>query len=203
MHNNRNRTTQPQSSSESEVMDMAQPQIVNFQNAATLLQSSADQPLVSVSGYFYAVDFGPDVRPQHHRVDKHKRCACYLGADCPAVAAVASYLRDGGERTPDPPLGYFPVAPAECPICGEKASYDASLSSPKRGAGWRCAIGGSAHYWEYHVIHVLARQLRESPWLFPPVYDARGQLIYPGMRRDDLVSGDYQPIWPDGYTPYA
>jgi hypothetical protein len=33
---------------------------------------------VSIIGYFYAVDFGPGVRPQHHRVGSNGVCSCYL-----------------------------------------------------------------------------------------------------------------------------
>ena len=49
---------------------------------------------VTISGYFYAVDFSPGEHPQHHRVGKDRNCTCRLGADCPAVIAVADYLRE-------------------------------------------------------------------------------------------------------------
>ena len=39
---------------------------------------------IRVSGYHYVVDFGPDVRPRHHFVNKERRCTCPRGADCPA-----------------------------------------------------------------------------------------------------------------------
>jgi hypothetical protein len=99
-------------------------------------------------GYFYAVDFGPGVRPQHHRVGKNAVCTCYLGEPCPAVDVVRAYLAAGGERAPDPPPGYYPVIPAKCPICHAKVTFDIKLNSKQRGAGWRCELGGSAHYWQ-------------------------------------------------------
>src|SRR5271157_2685875 len=54
--------------------------------APLLLRQDA---VVSVSGYFYAVDFGPDIQPQHRRVGKDRRYTCSLGADCPEVIAAA------------------------------------------------------------------------------------------------------------------
>lgn len=157
-------------------------------------------PVVSISGYFYAVDLGPGVRPQHHRVGKDRRCACDLGAICPAIAVVADYLRSGGERTPDPPPGYFPVAPTACPVCGEKTIFDNRLSSKRRGAGWRCTVGGSGHYWETHT-RALKCKLDANPWLFPPVVIRDGRqlsaydgilpgdrVLAPGLLRADIVS---------------
>jgi len=42
----------------------------------------------------------------------------------------------------------YPVIPAKCPICHAKVTFDVKLSSRYRGAGWRCEVGGSAHYWQ-------------------------------------------------------
>ena len=106
---------------------------------------------ISIIGYFYAMDFGPGVHPQHHRVGKNAICTCYLGKLCPAVDVVRAYLAAGGERTPDPPPGYYPVIPARCPICAARVTFDTQLSSKYRGAGWRCEVGGSAHYWKRMV----------------------------------------------------
>ena len=60
------------------------------------LQALCQQATVSVSGYFYAVNLGPDVHPQYHHVGKDRRCTCGLGANCPAILAVADYLRVRG-----------------------------------------------------------------------------------------------------------
>lgn len=154
---------------------------------------------VTISGYFYAVDFGPGEHPQHHRVGKDRNCTCRLGGGCPAVTAVADYLRAGGERTPDPPAGYYPVAPTECPICGAETVFDNHLSSKHRGAGWRCRRGGAHHYWQTH-INVLRQRLEENPWLFPPVvvrdgkqikaYDGilpQDQVLYSGVKRAEIA----------------
>lgn len=153
---------------------------------------------VSVSGYFYTVDFGPGVRPQAHRVGKDRRCSCYLGAACPAVLAVVEYLKAGGERASDPPPGYYPAAPAACPICGAATTFDLQLSSKRRGAGWRCKQGGAGHYWQAQT-RVLRQRLAENPWLFPPVVIRGGvqmnafdgilpgdQVLYPGLKRADI-----------------
>lgn len=162
--------------------------------------------VVTIAGYFYRVDFsnGDEIKDSlhksTHRVSKEKRCSCYRGADCPAVSAVSAYLKAGGERAPNPPPGFFPVAPSTCPICGKDTIYDASLDSRERGAGWRCIAGGSRHYWETHVS-VLKQNFAANPWHFPPVvmregervlaYDGildRDVVLYPGVLRADLVS---------------
>jgi hypothetical protein len=105
------------------------------------------ETLVTIEGYFYRVDFGPEVNPHIHIVDCGQRCTCDLGESCPAVLAVIEYLAASGQPPPEPPRGYYPVAPMSCPICGAAAVFDLKLSSPVRGAGWRCLQSGSAHYW--------------------------------------------------------
>ena len=117
-------------------------------STSTEILEHLQETLVSIDGYFYRVDFGPEVSPRGHRVDRDQRCTCSLGESCPAVLAVIEYLAEGGEPPPESPLGYYPVAPACCPICGAEAFFDLELSSRVRGAGWRCSQGGSAHYWE-------------------------------------------------------
>lgn len=156
------------------------------------------QATVTVSGYFYAVDLGPEIQPQHHRIGKDRGCTCPLGMQCPAVRVVADYLREGGERAPDPPPGYYPVAPGVCPVCGARAHYEPTLSSRVRGAGWICANGGKSHYWQDRVA-VLRKALAENPWVFPPVVAADGRVLYPGLKRDEIATGSGP--WPEGYNP--
>ncbi len=155
------------------------------------IQALREDARVTVSGYFYAVDFGYDIRSPQHRVGKDRRCTCSLGADCPAVQAVADYLKAGGARAPDPPPGYFPVAPAACPVCGAETYYVASLNSKHRGAGWACVKGGKTHYWEAHT-NVLRDLIAKNPWVFPPVVAPNGKVLYPGLRRDEVISTDSQ-----------
>jgi len=164
------------------------------------LQLALVEATVSLSGYFYAVDFGPGIQPQHHRVGKNAVCSCYLAESCPAVDAVRRYLEAGGERSPDPPLGFYPVRPAHCPICGDETVYEARLSSPRRGAGWRCLKGGTGHYWQ-RMVAILAEKLAANPWLFPPVVMREGkhcfawdgiqdsdQVLQPGIRRSEVIT---------------
>ncbi len=153
------------------------------------LQILRQDARVMVSGYFYAVDFGHDAHPGQHRVGKDRRCSCPLGPACPAVLAVVDHLKAGGERAPDPPPGYFPVAPAICPVCGAEAYYDSTLSSKRRGAGWACASGGVSHYWQAHT-KVLREQFANNPWVFPPVIAPDGKVLYPGLRRDEVITED-------------
>ncbi len=173
--------------------------------------ATPDQPVihqqasVHVAGYFYDVQlFSDGDKPSGldrciHRVSKDRRCTCPDGASCPAVTAVTEYLKAGGERSFDPPPGYYPIAPAACPVCQAETVYDPDLSSKRRGAGWRCRIGGRKHYWQAQV-RVLRQKLAANPWLFPPVvlregkrllaYDSiesSDQVLYPGVRRSELV----------------
>ena len=161
-------------------------------------QALCQQAAVTVSGYFYVVDLGPDVRPRYHHVGKDRRCACKLGADCPAVLAVADYLCAGGERAPDVPSGYYPVVPQVCPICGAQTRYVPGLTSRRRGAGWACVRGGKAHYWQAHT-NSWRQDLAENPWIYPPVLASNSTVLYPGLKRDEIIT-ESQP-WPDGYNP--
>jgi hypothetical protein len=162
------------------------------------LQVFCQQAVVSVSGYFYVADLGPEVHPQYHHVGKDRRCTCGLGADCPAVKAVADYLRAGNERAPDVPSGYYPVVPQVCPICGSQAYYVPSLNSKRRGAGWTCIQGGKAHYWQAHT-NSWRQDLAENPWIYPPVLATDGTVLYPGLKRDEIITESQ--LWPDDYNP--
>ncbi len=153
------------------------------------LQASRQDARVMVSGYFYAVDFGYSVDSKQHRVGKDRRCSCTLGVACPAILAVVDYLKAGGERAPDPSPGYFPLAPAVCPVCGAEAYYVANLSSKHRGAGWACTVGGVSHYWQAHG-KILREQFKKNPWIFQPVIAPDGKVLYPGLRRDEIITED-------------
>ena len=133
---------------------------------------------ISLVGYFYAVYFGPDVHPRHHRVGKDLVCTCYLGEFCPAIDVVHAYLSSGGQSPPDPPLGFYPIIPSRCPICHAAVRYDSQLNARERGAGWRCEIGGSAHYWQ-RMVQVLA-------WRFAFKEASRQGLPAPELPPSDL-----------------
>ncbi|MBL8080460.1 MAG: hypothetical protein JNM55_20990 [Anaerolineales bacterium] len=152
-------------------------------------QISIEDARVMVSGYFYAVHFGYHADSRQHRVGKDRRCSCPLGVTCPAVLAVVDYLKAGGARAPDPPPGYFPLAPAVCPVCGAEVYYRADLSSKHRGAGWACVSGGVSHYWQAHT-KTLQEQLKKNPWVFRPVIATDGKVLYPGLRRDEVITED-------------
>ncbi len=164
------------------------------------LNTAMREAVVQVSGYFYAVDLGPDVRPRSHYVGKDKRCSCPLGPDCPAVPVVAAYLRKGGQRAPDPPHGFYPIAPERCPVCGAPAYFEPKLSSQRRGAGWGCSKAGEKHYWRDRT-RILKEALAANPWRFPPVVVRSGEqlnawdgilpgdsVLYPGLLRADIIS---------------
>ena len=113
-------------------------------------QNPVDPPEIRVSGYFYIVDFGEKIEPRYHYVGINGACTCALDKNCPAVTHVQRYLdEDDGPRAARPPApGFYPVPPARCPICGADVVADHKLGSRKRGIGWRCAEGGSSHYWK-------------------------------------------------------
>ena len=160
---------------------------INLQKETLRLVEACEDAVVTVAGYFYAVNFRSN-QPNVHRVGKDRRCICPAGSKCPAVVAVAAYLKAGGERAPDPPPGYYPVAPKTCPICGAQAIYDQNLGSKQRGAGWRCNQAGSRHYWEDQV-QALRQKMAENPWYYPPVVVREGQrlLAYEGIEPGDTV----------------
>ena len=154
---------------------------------------------IRVVGYHYVVDFGPDVRPRDHYVTKDKRCTCPRGAECPAVAAVADYLRKGGQRAPEPPHGFYPYAPEKCPVCGAPAYFERKLSSKTRGAGWGCSKTGDKCYWRDRT-RIIKEAMLMNPWRFPPVVVRNGEqmnawdgilptdsVLYPGILRADLL----------------
>lgn len=90
-------------------------------------------------GYRFKVDFGPSVKPRVHLVDKQRRCSCELGTACPAIEAVAEYLRSGGQRAPGP------VPP--CPICGAETVRDKEWDGKyTKELGWHCTAGGLSHF---------------------------------------------------------
>ena|SRR5690554_4015694 len=96
---------------------------------------------IRVIGYTYLVDFGPSTQPRFHTVNKQRSCSCELGAGCPAIEAVAEYLRNGGQRAPDP------MPP--CPICGAETIRDRKWDGKyTKELGWRCTAGGLRHFLE-------------------------------------------------------
>jgi len=171
---------------------------------------------VSVTGYHYRVDFGLGVIPRIHHVAKDKTCSCDLVKNCPAIHAVAAYLKAGGERAADPPPGYFVTKPARCPQCGAPTHVDTRLSSSIRGIGWTCEKLGSVHYWNTRG-DILRENFRVQPWLFPPAVIRNGQymkawdgiqpgdkVLYEGLRRMDVASsmdGFAYGYLPENFVP--
>lgn len=130
---------------------------------------------VSVVGNSYRVI---DSKSSTHYVTKEKTCNCGV-PDCPAIKAVANYLRKGGKRAPD-----FPKA---CPICGAAIHRDPTWDLHRsHRPGWRCEKGGLVHFLEYNTRRI-AKQFSEDPWLFHPVF-LDGICIYPGIRREELLT---------------
>ncbi len=120
------------------------------------LSQATIPPVVSILRHSYQVDLGPSVLPRYHTVRKDKSCACELGKHCPAVSAVADYLRAGGERAPDP-TDYWFRAPESCPVCGGPTQVDPALTGRRHGRGWRC-LGDASHYWQRRAEALIAAQ---------------------------------------------
>jgi hypothetical protein len=109
------------------------------QNRITQHDLSSPTTNIRVVGYTYLVDFGPTTQPRFHTVDKQRRCSCELSESCPAIEAVAEYLRNGGKRALDP-------MPA-CPICGAATIRDRHWNGKyTKELGWRCTAGGISHF---------------------------------------------------------
>ena len=173
--------------------------IISLTEVKVDLNKVLQDAIVVVNQYGYTVDFGPTVKPRLHIVSKDKTCSC-KGADCPSIAAVSDYLRKGGERAPEPPVGSMVAAPQACPICNAYAYFDPKMSSKYRGAGWGCSKTGTRHYFAWRTE--LARtDLAVNPWRFPPVVVREGRqlnawegiiendvVLYAGVLRADLIT---------------
>jgi len=106
---------------------------------------------IRVIGYTYLVDFGPSTQPRFHTVNKQRICSCPLKETCPAIEAVAEYLRNGGQRAPDP------MPP--CPICGAETIRDRKWDGKyTRELGWRCSTGGLRHFLEAKAERIRMQQ---------------------------------------------
>ena len=127
--------------------------------------------VTAMRGY-YLVRLTGENAPRH-LVRKDKTCACEAGATCPAVEAVAAYLKGGGARAADLPADQ--LIPPNCPVCGGAVKFEPRLCSPVRGAGWVCvtvaeacrgnsfpslSIPGERHYWAHAWESVRAYMQR-------------------------------------------
>jgi len=105
---------------------------------------------LTVIGYTYLVDFGPSTQPRFHIVNKQRSCSCTLKKPCPSIEAVAEYLRNGGQRAPDP------MPP--CPICGAETVRDRKWDGKyTKELGWRCTAGGLRHF-----LDAKAERIKEA-----------------------------------------
>jgi hypothetical protein len=173
--------------------------IISLTEVKVDLNKVLQDAIVVVNQYGYTVDFGPTVKPRLHIVSKDKTCSC-KGADCPSIAAVSDYLRKGGERAPEPPVGFMVAAPETCPICNASAYFNPKMSSKYRGAGWGCSKTGTRHYFAWRT-ELTRADLAANPWRFPPVVVRGNQqmyawngiiendvVLYPGVLRADLIT---------------
>ncbi len=110
---------------------------------------------IRVVGYTYLVDFGPSTQPRFHTVNKQRSCSCPLKEACPAIEAVAEYLRSGGPRAPNP----MPT----CPICGAETIRDRKWDGKyTHEPGWRCAAGGLSHFLQAKAERIRQRQMQSE-----------------------------------------
>ena len=138
--------------------------------AAPTFRLASPPQVVAHLGY-YLVTLAPGAQ---HVVNKSRACLCDLGAHCPAVQAVADYLRAGGQRAADLPAHH--LIPENCPVCGGPVKFEPRLCSRTRGAGWVCLtaaaqggpgesrdvphhldIPGRSHYWQHMWTQLLRR----------------------------------------------
>jgi len=158
---------------------------------------STDNTTVTVRGYFYVVDFGPDVKPRFHSVFSDGRCQCGKGKNCPAVAAVKTYRKSGGQKADRPPVGYYATLPDKCPVCG-CAVFETGRVNNIRGIEWGCRKD-KTHYRQHHdSINSLCQKDGARSWAFKPVAIRNGEIVkvdailpgdtvlYEGVRRDQI-----------------
>src|SRR3990167_1167005 len=93
-------------------------------------------PEISLRQYAYRVDWGKGIYPQWHTVSKERKCSCGMGDKCPSIERVRDWLKNGGERAPEYPLGYFPAVPLTCPTCGADTVAEPLADSVNRGKAW-------------------------------------------------------------------
>jgi hypothetical protein len=104
---------------------------------------------IRVIGYAYLVDFGSSTQPRFHTVNKQRSCSCPLKETCPAIEAVAEYLRNGGQRAPDPMPPCPTLRSAQCGVCGAETVRDRKWDGKyTKEFGWRCTAGGLRHFLE-------------------------------------------------------
>ena len=110
---------------------------------------------IRVIGHAYLVDLGPITQPRFLTVDKQRHCSCELSEGCPAIEAVAEYLRNGGQRAPDP-------MPA-CPICGAETVPDSNWNGKyTKELGWRCTAGGISHFLQAKAERIRCLQKKSQ-----------------------------------------
>jgi hypothetical protein len=101
-------------------------------------------PVVETVAGGYRVRIGK----QTHFVNRRRQCSCHA-PNCPALAAVADYVRDSGRHTVVTTL----CAPRTfaCPICGAEAS--GSLEKRR----WSCRAD-STHFYAWWAAQLQAKQ---------------------------------------------
>ena len=168
-------------------------------------------PVISVVQHAYRVDWGPGVRPRLHHVSKLRACDCSLRQACPSVLKVREYLDQGGARAPDFPEDFWPAVPEQCPICQSPCRPRPDFNFAGHGLGWTCSAAGTLHYWQARLrpIQRLSQADCARPrWVFPPVRNSSGDLIYPGVTVEDVrLARDQAQLtaqrWKDqGYCPW-
>ena len=89
-----------------------------------------------------------------HFVNKQRHCSCHK-QNCPAIRAVAAYLRAGGQRAPELAEG-TKMPDRTCPICGAPATGTTQQ--------WRCTQSNE-HYHRFRVNQIRAAAAQRLVWL--------------------------------------
>jgi len=130
--------------------------------------------MVKTLKYLYRVELG-NVR---HHVTKDRTCLEH-GSECPAILAVADYLRAGGQRCqvmPDvfvvnvhldegeeeKPDAHWYIPPPRCLVCGSEIEIEKRYLSGGHDTFWKCKAGGSLHFWQAKANVLIALQ-RANP----------------------------------------
>ena len=154
-------------------------------------------PEISLRQYAYRVDWGKSLFPRWHTVSKERKCSCAFGIDCPSVERVRDWLKNGGERAPDYPPGYFPAVPLICPICSADTVAEPLADSERRGKAWSCSVG-MKHYWQLVSVAMkiaIEKNMKDNNhWLIAPCGDYPGVSIEAHLEARNKAKGFYYEV---------
>jgi hypothetical protein len=155
-------------------------------------------------GVYLVIEAVHGIGLRTYAVGKDKTCSCGGTArrPCRHIKAVAEYLKNGGERAPEPrptkPKFSLPptaAVPTTCPVCGGEVQVLAPYG-PK--PLWRC-LNSNLHYWQWRGEQGVRAFLtsRDHPNKVGAFYRQSLQ------ERTAFLAAARQRMFADGYSPFV